>query len=121
MTATGRRRAWRYGRRAEWLATWYLRLKGYRSIETNLKTALGEIDIVACKGRLLVFVEVKARQEMADAQDAIRPRQQSRVAAAAQHFLATNPRFQGFDGRFDALLMTPRRLPRHIRDAWRLD
>ena len=115
-----RRRAWRYGRRAEWLATWYLRLKGYRIVATNLRLTGGEIDIVARKGRLLAFIEVKARRDMDTAQDAIRPQQQARVAAAAQEFLGTRPQFQSFDGRFDALLIAPRRLPRHIRDAWRL-
>lgn len=115
-----RQRAWRYGRRAEWLATWFLRLKGYRILATNLRLTGGEIDIVARKGSLLAFIEVKARQDIASAQDAIRPKQQARVAAAAQEFLSTNPQYKSFDGRFDALLMAPRHLPRHIRDAWRL-
>ncbi len=113
-------RAWRYGRRAEWLATWYLRLKGYRIVATNLRLTGGEIDIVARKGRLLAFIEVKARQDMETAQNAISLQQQARVAAAAKEFLSTRPQYQSFDGRFDALLLAPRRLPRHIRDAWRL-
>lgn len=120
-----RRRAWRYGRRAEWLCLWFLRLKGYRILATNLRLTGGEIDIVARKGRVVAFIEVKARQDIGAAADAVRPRQQQRVATAAAEYLAAQPALASLDGRFDALLLAPGRLPFrwpvHIRDAWRLE
>lgn len=115
-----RQRAWKYGRRAEWLAHWYLRAKGYRIVATNVRLTGGEIDIVARKGRLLAFIEVKARRNLAEAAEAIRPQQQARIASAAADFMAGRPAYRDLDGRFDALLLAPGRLPRHVRDAWRI-
>ena len=53
------------GRRAETLAAWYLRLKGYRIIESRYKTPVGEIDLIARRWGTTVFVEVKARKSAA--------------------------------------------------------
>jgi putative endonuclease len=113
-----RRRAWRLGRRSEWLCAWYLRLKGYRILARNLRLPAGELDLVARRGRLLVFVEVKARAGPADP-EAITPRQRRRIERAAGAFLGRNPALAGLDCRFDALLLARGRLPVHIADAWR--
>ena len=51
-----------YGRRAESLAAWWLRLHGHRVLERNLRVAGQEVDVVTRRGRLLVVVEVKARR-----------------------------------------------------------
>lgn len=113
-----RQRAWRLGRRSEWLSAWYLRLKGYRILARNLRHPVGELDIIARRGRLLVFVEVKARAGAADPA-AITPRQRQRIQRAAEAFLSRNPALAGLDCRFDALLLARGRLPVHIADAWR--
>ena len=128
-TTASRRQAWRYGRRAEWLCLWYLRLKGYRILATNLRMTGGEVDIVARRGRVVAFIEVKARRTLDEAREAVRPRQQERVARAAQEFLAARPGLAGLDGRFDALLLAPGRSPRNwlfrrpvrVHDAWRIE
>lgn len=114
-----KREARRYGRFAEWLAAWHLRFKGYRILARGFRVAMGEIDIVARRGRLLVFVEVKARRDLAAAAAAVGPRQAGRVARAAQAFLQSRPGLAGLDQRFDVVLVRPWRPPLHIADAWR--
>lgn len=119
MTAAGRQRAERRGRRAEWLAAMRLRLAGYRIIARNVRTPAGEIDLVARRGRLLAFVEVKARGAPEDAAAAIHVRQQARIRRAAAIFLARRPDLATLLYRFDAILVSGWRPPRHVVDAWR--
>jgi len=114
-----RRRAERDGRLAETLAAIWLRLKGYRILARRLKTPVGEIDILARRGAMLVAVEVKARRDLALAAAAITPRQWRRLARAAEWALAHRPEWAGLSLRFDALLLARGRLPRHVADAWR--
>ncbi|MFN4353851.1 YraN family protein [Parvibaculum sp.] len=116
--ATGRA-AHRLGLRAEMLAALLLRLKGYRIVARRLKTPAGEIDMVARRGRALAIIEVKARADAAAAAEALQPRQLKRLERAAAHFLGRNPALADLDLRFDVVLVTPLRLPRHMEDAWR--
>jgi putative endonuclease len=113
----GRRRAELWGRRAETLAAWWLRLKGYRILARRVRTPVGEVDIVARRGRTLVFVEVKARLDVATAAEALTYVNRRRIARAANALLA---RFgTGCEAaRIDAVLMAPWRLPHHIVGAW---
>lgn len=113
------RAAHRAGLRAESLAALLLRLKGYSILARRLRTRAGEIDLVARRGRTLVFVEVKARADLADAADALAMRQRARLARAAGLFLAARPLLDGMNVRFDVVLVAPRRFPRHLADAWR--
>ena len=105
------------GRRGEWLAAWYLRLTGWRILAQRVKTPRGEIDLVARRGRLVVFVEVKWRARAKDLDEAIDHWRLRRVAAAAE---AVAARFAkpGDDLRIDVLLLAPRRWPRRIANAW---
>lgn len=114
-----RRRAQRHGRWAETLALWWLRLKGYRILARDFRSGVGEIDILARRGRVIAAVEVKARGDHPSAATALLPRQQRRIERAAAYFLARRPEFQGLLLRFDVMLVVPRRLPRHLQDAWR--
>ena len=114
-----KRRAWRFGRLAEELCAWHLRLRGYRVLARAYRTNVGEIDIVARRGRSLVVVEVKARGDATAAAEALAPRQQQRIARATEAFLQERPGCAGFDVRFDVMLVAPWRWPRHLRDAWR--
>lgn len=109
----------RRGRGAEWRCVWRLRLAGYRILARRLRTPMGEIDIVARRGQLLVFVEVKARGTADDAADALTEPQWQRIARAAEMFIARHPALARCAIRFDAMLVTPRGWPRHIVDAWR--
>ncbi len=108
------------GRLAELAATLLLRLKGFEILSRRFATPVGEIDIVARRGDLLVFVEVKRRPTVVAALDAVTPRQQERVARAAGLFLRSRPAMREHRCRFDVVAIVPRRWPRHLPDAWRL-
>jgi len=115
---TSRRERERGGRRAETLAAWWLRLKGWTILARRLRVPLGEVDIVARRGRTVAFVEVKARATARDAALALDEYRLRRVAAAAG---AVAHRFarDGDVTRIDAIFILPRRLPRHMVDVWR--
>ncbi len=110
--------AFRNGLSAEARAAAYLMAKGYRILARRFRTPHGEIDLVAQRRQLLAFVEVKARASLEEAAYAVTPRQQARIIAAAQAWLMTHPEHADFELRFDALLMAPRRLPRHLLAAF---
>jgi len=104
------------GRRGEALAAWYLRLKGWRILARRVKTPRGEIDLVARRGRVVAFVEVKWRATSAELDLAIDEYRLRRVAAAAE---AVAHRFARPDDevRIDVLLLAPGRFPRHMANA----
>lgn len=116
--AASRRDAEKRGRRSERLALLLLLLKGYRILERRYKTPVGEIDIIARRGGALVFVEVKAREQLDDAAASIGSRQQHRIADAAAAYLARNPGLAEAHCRFDAILVARGRMPRHVVNAW---
>ena len=121
MTTAARRRAYARGRRAELLAGWWLRLQGYRIVAQDFRVPVGEIDLIARRGGVLAIVEVKRCDNLDAAGEAISRRQQRRVQHATEAFLQRRPQLAGLQLRFDALLLTPRHLPRHIKDAWQAD
>ena len=108
-----RQRAERGGRRAERLAAWWLRLHGWHILAMRARTPVGEVDLIARRGRILAFIEVKARATKAEADLALDDYRLRRVVAAAE---ALAPRYArpGDDIRVDALFLTPWRLPRHL-------
>jgi len=110
--------AFHTGVSAESRAAAYLMAKGYRILARRFRTPHGEIDIVAKKRNLLAFVEVKARATLDEAAFAVTPRQQARIIDAAQGWLMTHPEHADFELRFDAMLIAPRRLPRHVLAAF---
>ena len=110
--------AFRTGLSAESRATAFLMAKGYRILAKRFRTPYGEIDIVARRRNLLAFVEVKARASLDEAAYAVTPRQQRRIIDAAQAWLMAHPEHANFDLRFDAVLIAPRRLPRHLLAAF---
>ena len=112
-----RRLAERGGRRAERVAAWWLRLKGWRILAVRARTPVGEVDLVARRGRTLAFVEVKARGSDEDAALALDEWRLRRVARAAE---ALAPRYarDGDDIRIDAMFIVPGRLPRHLPNVW---
>jgi putative endonuclease len=110
------------GRRAETLAALLLRLKLYRLLGRRVKTPAGELDIVAMSpSGVLCFVEVKARRAESEAAESLGAHQRGRIARAAELYLGTRPGLRHKGVRFDAILVVPRRWPRHIKDAWRPD
>ncbi len=119
MTQGPRHSAWLRGRRAEWLAAWWLRLKGYRILARDVRTPVGEIDLIARRGRVLALVEVKARPSLDEAAWALTRFQRARIERAALAILQRNPDYGSLDIRFDVVLIAPGHRPRHIMDAWR--
>jgi putative endonuclease len=116
-----RRAAYKRGRGAERRAAWLLRAKGYRVVARGYRCRAGEIDIIARRGAVLVAVEVKARGTLSAAAEAIDQRQRDRITRALSDFMVRKPDYAGCDIRFDAILISPWRRPRHIVDAWRPD
>ncbi len=116
--APERQIAFKLGLSAESRAAALLLAKGFRIAARRWRCPAGEIDIVARRGKLLIFVEVKARARLDDAAYSVTERQQRRVAAAASAWLAENPDDAISDMRFDAILVAPRSLPRHIAGAF---
>ena len=110
--------AFRFGLSAESRAAAWLIAKGYRIVARRWRSPVGEIDIVARRRNTLIFVEVKARDTLDGAAEAVLPRQQRRIIAAAEAWLARNPDDVNGDIRFDVVLIAPRSLPRHIMGAF---
>jgi putative endonuclease len=110
--------AFQTGISAESKASVYLIAKGYRILARRFRTPYGEIDIVARRRGLLAFVEVKARATLDDAAYSVTPQQQQRIIAAAQAWLMAHPEHADFDMRFDAILIAPKHLPRHLMAAF---
>ena len=117
--ASARAKSERAGRTAETLTAIYLRLKGYRILARRYVTPLGEIDLVARKGRTVVFVEVKRRRSVIDALVALTPRQQLRIGRAARMWTRNYPSYALSEFRFDVVAMGAWRWPAHRRDVWR--
>ena len=92
-------------------------LKGYRPVARNLRTPVGEIDLVMRRGQVLAVIEVKTRDSFADAAEAIRPEQQGRIRRATEWLLAQRPDLALLTIRFDAVLVLPGRWPQHLVDA----
>jgi putative endonuclease len=110
------------GRRSETAAALLLARKFYRVIGRRVKTHAGELDLVALSpSGVLCFVEVKARPLETDAAEAVSAKQRARIARAAELYLGARPSLRHKGVRFDAILVSSRRLPRHVKDAWRPD
>jgi putative endonuclease len=116
-----RRRAHLFGLRAEAIAALLLRLKGYRVLARRFAAAGGEIDIVVRRGDTIAFVEVKARDDLDAAANAIGAGKRRRIGRAARVWLARNPWAAGATLRGDAVFVAPGRLPRHLVAAYTLD
>lgn len=115
-----RRRAETRGRRAEIAAAVLLRSKGFRILNKRYKTPVGEIDLVACRGRQVVFAEVKWRRTLDIAVESVHPKAQARIGRAAAHWLSRQPGFADFNTRFDVIALAPWRWPVHLKQAFDL-
>lgn len=108
----------RAGRLAEAAtAVWYACL-GFRPLARRFRTPRGEIDLVARRGRLLVFVEVKLRADQTAAAEAVSPRGRRRIVEAARWWLAKHPAHARYTMRFDVVTWAPRSWPRRLTGAF---
>lgn len=113
-----RQAAFGLGISAESRAAAWLVAHGYRILARRWRSPLGEIDIIAARRYTLIFVEVKARATLDGAAESITERQRQRIAAAAEIWLAAHPMPTIRNMRFDAILVAPGKLPRHIPGAF---
>lgn len=107
------------GRAAERRAALWLRLKGYSILAMRVKLPVGEIDLIARKGRLIAFVEVKARARRDDALGVVSVQPWQRISCAAEAWMGQRPKFADFGWRYDIIALAPGQLPHHLKDAWR--
>ncbi len=121
----GRRDRWLRSRGAEGLCALALRLAGWRILARNWRpargTGAGEVDIIARRGAVLAFIEVKARPDLSTGLAAVTPHQRRRVIRAAEVFLQQSPLTEGCQPRFDVMVVSPWRWPHHLPDAWSAD
>ncbi|HEY3763611.1 MAG TPA: YraN family protein [Gaiellales bacterium] len=105
-----------YGRLAETVACWWLRMRGSAIVDRNVRVLGREVDIVARRGRTLVICEVKARRggRRGQAEEMVGERQTRRLLQAAEVLLAADPRAR--TARVDVVAVNGLR-PRHIRAA----
>ncbi len=119
MKTNARQHAERRGRRAELLASLWLRLKGYRILEMRYRCVFGEVDIVARRGGTLVIVEVKQRNNLQNAHDALHGVSIKRIEAAGSYYQEQHENLHELCVRLDAVFILPRMRILHLKDAWR--
>jgi len=113
-------RAHAWGMLAEYLCAFVLLLKGYSILALRHRSYAGEIDIIAARGRMLAFIEVKARRNEAEALESVTAEKQRRIARGAEAFIATHARYAQHDLRFDVMMVTSLWKISHLTDAWRV-
>ena len=110
------------GYAAENKAVFFLRLKGYQILERNFKpprgTGAGEIDIIAQKHNVIIFIEVKKRTSFEAAAESVNKNVQDRRIRGAEYFLMLHPELTEKEIRFDVILMASGHLPKHIQNAF---
>lgn len=116
---TRRRGAYRSGHAGEFLAAMRLLLTGHRILARRYRTRVGEIDLIARRGQVVAFIEVKKRADLATGLEAVTPLSRQRIRRAAELFMRRNPALSELALRFDVMVITPFPWPRHIVDAWR--
>lgn len=112
--------AGRSGHVAEHLAALLLLAKGYRILERRYGGKGGEIDIIARRGRTVIFVEVKARASLDLALAAISAEKARLIGRRARNWLGRNPWAIGHDLRADAIFIAPGCWPRHHKQVFEL-
>ncbi|MGI9365100.1 MAG: YraN family protein [Rhizobiaceae bacterium] len=113
-----RKKAYRKGKRAEMFAALALRLKGYRIAAKRFKTPVGEVDLIARKGKVVVFVEVKARSTVSATLDSVGPSAMKRIEAAGNWWLSQQPDAADLNWRFDIVSVVPGKWPIHHKNVW---
>ena len=113
-----RQKSERAGRQAEWLAALYLQHKGWKILDRRVQTGSGEIDLIATRGRILAFIEVKARATRTLGLSAVSPRQQDRFIRAGALWKAKHSALASFQPRYDLMVMVPWSWPVHIPGAF---
>lgn len=96
------------GQRGEDRAARHLQQRGYTVLDRNIRLGRGELDIVARRGDLIVFVEVKAHQSRESGLLAMHPDKCARLQSAAETWLSRHANYSDCQCRFDLIILTPR-------------
>ena len=114
---------YRAGHFAEKVALLWLMMRGYWPVSMNFVvgrgTGAGEVDLIVRRGKTLVFVEVKKRSTEEKGRLAIHPKNQARITRTSEVFLSRYPQYKNFNIRYDALFISPKKWPKHLKNAWR--
>ncbi len=117
-------KSYQFGIIAELIAIIFLKLKGYKILARRYKTFVGEIDIVACKGKSLIAVEVKARKNITIqngflVDEVVSKNQRERIKRAIIFFVKSNyKKYFNHNIRFDLVVVSPYKLPCHFINFW---
>jgi putative endonuclease len=109
---------YKFGLLAETIAALFLKVKFYQILAKRMRNFAGEIDLIARRGKTIIFVEVKARKILDESFEVLTNYQQARIKKTAELYLSQHSKFQNYDVRFDLIIFTPFRLPIHIKNAW---
>ena len=96
------------GNSGEELASRYLKRKGFAILDRNARLGRGELDIVAIREDLLLFVEVKSHKSLESGLLALHPDKCARLQSAAETWLGKHPDYARLQCRFDLIIVTPR-------------
>lgn len=110
------RKSHQLGLMAESFAAFYLRMKGYKILAQRFKTPVGEIDLVARRGKVLAFIEVKARDSRDAALTAVTPKMHQRLSRAGEWYITRNPAFADLSQRLDLIAIAPPLFVCHVKD-----
>jgi len=110
-----KKKAYLKGIWAEKIAGLYLQFNGYTILERRFKTPFGEIDLISRKGSYIIAVEVKTRATYEKAALSVTPFQMKRIQNALSFYARHS---SSLDLRFDVILISPWKWPRHIQGAW---
>jgi putative endonuclease len=114
-----RRRSYLWGMVAEYLCMGVLMLKGYSVLARRYRNPFGEIDVIAVRGDIVAFIEVKARTRHDEALASVTPAKQQRLLRAASGFIAAHKKYAHHGLRFDVMMVTSPWNITHLKDAWR--
>ena len=124
MSATKKIQSYNFGIIAEFIAIIFLRLKGYKILKRRYKTFVGEVDIIARKGRAIIAVEVKARKKVVQKNgflidEVLSENQKRRIKRAIMFFMAANfKKYYNHSIRFDLIVISPYKIPFHLVGFW---
>lgn len=120
MSVERRRKAYRFGHRAELIALFFLMCKGYWPLGRRFAGAGGEIDLIMRRGDVVAFVEVKARTDLMSAVHAIDHRKQVKFSRAVQAWVQRNPQASAYSFRCDAVYVVGGWRLHHVQAAFEL-
>lgn len=108
----------RFGIFAEYVVAFFYIITGHVIIKHRMRNLSGEIDLIAVRGKLIIFIEVKGRGAR-NRFEIISDHQIGRIVRAAKLFLASNIKYSGYDARFDLATVSAFFIPHIIKNAWR--